>query len=515
MKTPAPNRQALRTPAPQRLAGPSPLPLPSAQRTRRRSRSSLSSQTSHHTPDQSYATPGPAHRWEEELSLDSIVEAEVEVAAETGDNSDYELEYAPPKAKEIPWAPLWVDDVPDPVESLKVIAGMRPLFFRDPPSPPTELAAVEHPHLSLCSDDELEHPLFRRSKSRVAIPSAVKPSRPGLGPRVGLSSRPPLVSRSASNVRTSAIAQDEARKPTRPVSVATKPAPKPLSTRPAITSGPARPPRPATTMSRAPAAPLRVASARPPTMSRTGTAAAKSIRGQAALPKPIPVLESLALPDMEEVTLDLDLDILGPDPAAVNIEQVSPQPVEEKSAVDVMIEAVSGQAEDIIVASEPAAVMVGSEAKHDSVTSHPVDNMPTVEEATPTAVASIPEGATVPAEECHLPQNETETPTPQVPDTHLGPPTVPIIPFVVIEDVDELAGIASNPIPGATVDSPPLVEPTVAHDTAEIPAPSQIPATSNSECSEDAIWTEADKSFTDDILAAAMAKSLNLHDYED
>lgn len=152
-KTPGRN---LRTPAPRRAEAPSPAPLPSAQRTRRRSRSSLQQ-----------ATP-PA--WEEEVSLDSILEADIEVAPLPALQEDTELEpeTAGPTAIDRPYVPDWHGSIPDPVETMAKLAKMRPLLPPLPyPPPPEPSETFEMPVVSLCSDDDLEHPLLRKNAPSV------------------------------------------------------------------------------------------------------------------------------------------------------------------------------------------------------------------------------------------------------------------------------------------------------------------------------------------------------------
>ncbi|BEJ13143.1 hypothetical protein CspHIS471_0303170 [Cutaneotrichosporon sp. HIS471] len=83
MKTPGPRH--MRTPAPLIYHDEPPVPLPSAQRTRRRSRASLQT---------------PPHE-DADISLDSILEAEVE-QIEIVAEDDFELEYAAPTAVDRP-----------------------------------------------------------------------------------------------------------------------------------------------------------------------------------------------------------------------------------------------------------------------------------------------------------------------------------------------------------------------------------------------------------------------------
>lgn len=154
IKTPAP-RHHLRTPGPQmRLyhdpTEPAPTPLPSAQRTRRRSRASLQSP--------------PAHLDDADMSLDSILEADVDVeAAAPSMEDDFELEYAPPTAIDRPYVPDWADTIPDPVETMAALSRIRPMSLRLPPSPPPPFTDdAPMPTVKLCPDDELEKPILRR-----------------------------------------------------------------------------------------------------------------------------------------------------------------------------------------------------------------------------------------------------------------------------------------------------------------------------------------------------------------
>ncbi|EJT47724.1 hypothetical protein A1Q1_03410 [Trichosporon asahii var. asahii CBS 2479] len=148
VKTPA----HAKTPAPYRdlEPEPQPTPLPSAQRTRRRSRNSLV-----RTPD---------HQWDQELSLDSIAEVELEPAAAPAVESDYELEYAPSPIKEVAYVPEWADSIPDPIETMTKLGQMRPMLFVAAPSPPKALQPVPMPTLDLCDDDEVEEPILRKAK---------------------------------------------------------------------------------------------------------------------------------------------------------------------------------------------------------------------------------------------------------------------------------------------------------------------------------------------------------------
>lgn len=96
-RTPAARpRQALnlRTPAP--VAEP-PTPLPSASRTRRRSRQSLTPLRQAPGPAE-FKTPAPSGKWDEDISLGSIeVELAEVVEVDEGD-ADEEVEYMPPPA---------------------------------------------------------------------------------------------------------------------------------------------------------------------------------------------------------------------------------------------------------------------------------------------------------------------------------------------------------------------------------------------------------------------------------
>ncbi|WVQ92191.1 hypothetical protein IAS59_005999 [Cryptococcus gattii] len=168
-RTPAPRRnipsqsQTLRTPAPTlKFAETQPTPLPSASRTRRRSRQSLSS-----TPDKGYlssdkqkgqqfVTPAPV-RWEEELSLGSVEVEHLEGVKELEEEDDGELEYMPPPVQELPYDPGW--EVPDLKEIFGKIATM-PLLFgigNEMPEPPELIFQEEEiDRRRFCDDDDLE-----------------------------------------------------------------------------------------------------------------------------------------------------------------------------------------------------------------------------------------------------------------------------------------------------------------------------------------------------------------------
>ncbi|OWZ65365.1 hypothetical protein AYX15_03088 [Cryptococcus neoformans] len=178
-RTPAPRRnapsqsQTLRTPAPTlKFAEPQPTPLPSAARTRRRSRQSLSN-----TPGkgdlgldkqrgQQFVTPAPV-KWEEELSLGSVEVEHLEGLEELEEEEDGEPEYMPPPVQELPYDPGW--DVPDLKEIFGKIATM-PLLFgigNEMPKPPELIFQEEEVGLRLCNDDDLEED-WLKPQSRLA-----------------------------------------------------------------------------------------------------------------------------------------------------------------------------------------------------------------------------------------------------------------------------------------------------------------------------------------------------------
>lgn len=262
VKTPA----HAKTPAPYRDVEPEPqpTPLPSAQRMRRRSRNSLN-----RTPE---------HQWDQELSLDSIAEVELEPAIPPAIESDYELEYAPSPVKEVPYVPEWADSIPDPIETMTKLGNMRPMLFTAAPSPPKALQPVPMPTLDLCDDDEIEEPILRKAKP---APTALKPkpavatkpasrtlgirgpsgvARPGapaarptaraptaarpavLKPASGTASAPPLASKTASSTRSVATSK--------PASTVSRPAP--LGAARSVTTT-----RPATTAPRTTSAPIK------------------------------------------------------------------------------------------------------------------------------------------------------------------------------------------------------------------------------------------------------------------
>ncbi|BEI90099.1 uncharacterized protein CcaverHIS019_0301690 [Cutaneotrichosporon cavernicola] len=150
MKTPGPRH--MRTPAPLIYHDEPPVPLPSAQRTRRRSRASLQT---------------PPHE-DADISLDSILEAEVE-QIEIVAEDDFELEYAAPTAVDRPYVPEWSDSVPNVVETMVTLAQIRPMSLRTPPSPPSpprDLMDVEpfSSTITLVPDHCLNHPLLQKKK---------------------------------------------------------------------------------------------------------------------------------------------------------------------------------------------------------------------------------------------------------------------------------------------------------------------------------------------------------------
>ncbi|GMK58128.1 hypothetical protein CspeluHIS016_0501600 [Cutaneotrichosporon spelunceum] len=147
MKTPAPRH--MRTPAPLIYHDEQPVPLPSAQRTRRRSRASLQT---------------PPHE-DADVSLDSILEAEVE-QVEIVAEDDFELEYAAPTAADRPYVPEWADEVPDVIETMAALALIRPMSLRTAPSPPRDLFADVEPFsaIALVPDDHLNHPLLQKNR---------------------------------------------------------------------------------------------------------------------------------------------------------------------------------------------------------------------------------------------------------------------------------------------------------------------------------------------------------------
>ncbi|KAL1410145.1 hypothetical protein Q8F55_004148 [Vanrija albida] len=317
-RTPAPQRQnTLRTPAPARgePIGPSPVPLPSAQRTRRRSRSRLSlASAGPGTPDMSFHKN---HQWDQEVSLDSILEADVE-GAQLAEILEYygEDEYAMPTAKDMPYVPEWAESIPDPVASMKALGTMRPMFYAPLPSPPPELEDVEFMHVALVDDGELEDDLFRKPRA-----AAKPPVRP-LGARAPVPSI--RTTRPASAAPRSGVAAPTSMRTTRPASVATTATTsRPLVSRPASTasSRPAtisRPPsgitttrplaiaprtgRPGATSSLRPLATAGSARLAPPAASRTPSNPSSPASDAF-------VFDSAAF----DLDLDLDFDALTPD----------------------------------------------------------------------------------------------------------------------------------------------------------------------------------------------------------
>lgn len=278
VKTPA----HAKTPAPYRDVEPEPqpTPLPSAQRTRRRSRNSL--------------VRTPEHHWDQELSLDSIAEVELEPAPTPTVESDYELEYAPSPVKEMSYVPEWADSIPDPIETMTKLGNMRPMLFTTAPSPPKAIQPVPMPTLELCDDDEIEEPMLRKVK-----PAAVAP-KPKVAPAAKPVSRTPGIRGQNGAARSgAAVARPAARAPTTTRPAVTKPASS-LATRPAVSkpasgSSAARPlvtkaalarsgvaAKPATAIRSAPLGAARsVATSRPATAtSRTASVPLKSgVRG--------------------------------------------------------------------------------------------------------------------------------------------------------------------------------------------------------------------------------------------
>lgn len=271
VKTPA----HAKTPAPYRDVEPEPqpTPLPSAQRMRRRSRNSL--------------VRTPEHQWDQELSLDSIAEVELEPAAAPSPESDYELEYAPSPVKDVPYVPEWADSIPDPIETMKKLGSMRPMLFTAAPSPPKALEPVPMPTLELCDDDELEEPILRKVKPAQvatkpkAAPTAKPASRtlgirgPGGAARPGMSAARPPARPLAASSKPSASKPAAATSATRPATARTAPP---------VRAG--APTKPATSTSRpAPLGATRsVAAPRPaPTNTRIAPTATKTgVRGVAS-----------------------------------------------------------------------------------------------------------------------------------------------------------------------------------------------------------------------------------------
>lgn len=122
----------------------------------------------------------PEHQWDQELSLDSIAEVELEPAAPPTVESDYELEYAPSPVKEVPYVPEWADSIPNPIETMTKLGNMRPMLFTAAPSPPKALRPVPMPTLDLCDDDEIEEPMLRKAKPAPAVlkPKAALATKP-------------------------------------------------------------------------------------------------------------------------------------------------------------------------------------------------------------------------------------------------------------------------------------------------------------------------------------------------
>lgn len=313
--------------------GPSPVPLPSAQRTRRRSRSRLSLQSAGGgTPDMSF---NKTHQWDQEVSLDSILEADVE-GAQLAEILEYygEDEYAMPTAKDMPFVPEWADSIPDPVASMKTLGAMRPIFYAPLPSPPPDLEDVEVMHVQLVDDDELEDDLFRQPK---AAPK--QPTRP-VGTRMPSTTRGAVPSirttrpASAAAPRSGGATVTPSLRTTRPASVATtaSSSTRPLVARPAsaVSSRPATASGRSASISIPVTRPLVIAprTGRPATTLRP-LATASSAR-QATLAPPAtsrspsnpssPASDAFAF-DSAAFDLDLDLDFealtpdLTPDPS--------------------------------------------------------------------------------------------------------------------------------------------------------------------------------------------------------
>ncbi|KAK4686774.1 hypothetical protein P7C73_g3343, partial [Tremellales sp. Uapishka_1] len=193
----------LRTPGPVHVIEQSaPTPLPSAGRTRRRSRHSITPIKSVE-PSESFLTPGPSGRFDDEhnnsLEIDAVVGlGEVAEVEEVG--SEDELEYMPPRAIELPYTPPW--ELPDLREIFVNLSALPPLwepydenlaFIPEPEFYPVDMDADK---IKLCSgsrhilsstlahshsdDDELEEPLFRK-KATPSLASSRPPSNVASG----------------------------------------------------------------------------------------------------------------------------------------------------------------------------------------------------------------------------------------------------------------------------------------------------------------------------------------------
>jgi hypothetical protein len=272
MKTPGPRH--MRTPAPLIYHDePTPAPLPSAQRTRRRNRSSLQSPP-HEDPD---------------MSLDSILEVAIEPLEEVAAEDDYELEYAPLTAVDRPYEPDWAESMPDMVETMAALAQIRPMSLRTPPSPPRDnFEPIDVPTITLCPDTHLDHPLLQHKKMASQQPKAKEPparaplraAGAGVGKTASRSAAAATTSRSAprpattSGVRptvnrptTSSMARTAATAPKRPAST-TAAAP--------TTRAPARGPS---------AGPVRAASSAAPRTASANTT--RSAASQASATRPV------------------------------------------------------------------------------------------------------------------------------------------------------------------------------------------------------------------------------------
>lgn len=252
------------------------------------------------------------------MSLDSIVEADVEEAELAPLEAEFEIEYAAPTAVNVPYVPAWADSIPDPVATMRILGNMRPTFYIPPPSPPPEPELVEFLPVPLCDDDELEHPLFRKTKQPEVKPATTlaKPGRMGVKARAPLSSRTATPARPATAAALPVRSVSAASKTVKPAVAAT--GSRPL-TRPATVMA-TRPPRPATAVDRPLSSVARpmTSAARPVVKAghlRSASASASTTRPIRA--NPPPAVEDLALPDEFGLDFDLDLDVLGPDPSLV------------------------------------------------------------------------------------------------------------------------------------------------------------------------------------------------------
>ncbi|CAK9783707.1 hypothetical protein CC85DRAFT_302339 [Cutaneotrichosporon oleaginosum] len=523
MKTPGP-RAHMRTPAPQIYHDePTPAPLPSAQRTRRRSRASLQS------------PPEDA-----DMSLDSILEVAVEVVPELAEEDDYELEYAPPTAIDRPYVPEWAESIPDPVETMATLAQIRPMSLRTPPSPVRDSFHVSDiPTISLCPDDDLNHPLLRTRNKMATQQSKAKAvsARPLVRPS-GISAPSNAASRSATSsalrataatarpatatggIRSTAASAARIRSsasvaaPKRPVS-ATAAATAGASVRPASSSSAARTTSGAgpirTASSAAPrttsAAPIRPVSSqttasrsvRPATSAEVrtalrinGTASASGIArptasrftrlppriGKVVKAPPRPASPGPVMPAAENDLLDLDPSVLDEKDAAAKVVEEVDEPSQ-------------AQAEKV-----PTPMPVPQEEKGESIVA------PTVPELAPRTRAVV---SPAPASPCLTLSPATSHPlalTPTPPMSPLMSPRLATSPFR--DDVFDFAALTAalpsigTSTPEEHIEMSPLAEPTEFVPTPPGGQPDLLVITfANRRLARISERTEVDSSFDD------------------